>query len=153
MPVQSTSSSQPTPSPGSSDDADRPAASFLDRARAASHILCAIKDGRDDLLTEGVFSCCDISTMLTGINATHWDFGGHGFIGAKSAIGLAAVGVLLPNVKLGVAAYVVASNGASSIKNAVLGGVATARARSRANDDAFKQAVGFSRDEVVCAPI
>ena len=125
-----------------------PATSFLDSARAANHILCAIKDGRDDLLTSGVFSCCGPDTTLTGVSATHWDFGGHGFLGAKSAVGFAAISTLLPHYGLAVGAYVVATGSASSLKNAIMGGAAAAKTRMRAEDEAFLQAVGFRREEV-----
>eukprot|EP00966_Prymnesium_polylepis_P237846 5500766-Prymnesium_polylepis.1 len=125
-----------------------PATSFLDGARAAHHILQAIKDGRDNLLTAGVFSCCAIDTALTGISATHWDFGGHGFIGAKTAVGFAAISALSTHYGLAVGAYVVATNGASSLKNAIMGGAAAAKTRMQAEDEAFRLAVGFRREEV-----
>ncbi|KAL1511265.1 hypothetical protein AB1Y20_006073 [Prymnesium parvum] len=122
---------------------------FLDSPRAANHILCAIQDGRDDLLTAGVFRCCAIDTAITGISATHWDFGGHAFIGAKAALGLAAVGALVPSTHLAVGMYVVATNSASSIKNAIMGGAAAARKRMKAHDEAFYQALGFSREQLL----
>lgn len=124
-------------------------ASFLDCPRAAHHILCAIKEGRDDLLTEGVFRRCPIDTVLTGMSATHWDFGGHGFLGAKSAVGLGVASALGTHAIVAVGAYLVAVQGASAIKNAALGGANTAKQRVLSKDDAFERACGFPREQLL----
>ena len=50
---------------------DRP---LLEAARAAQHVLSAIKHGRPELLTRGVFECLPegASTRL-GSTLTHWN--------------------------------------------------------------------------------
>ena len=124
------------------------ATSFLDGPRAASHILCAIKEGRDDLLTEGVFRSCPTDTVLTGISATHWDFGGHNFVGAKAAVGLGAMSALGTNAFVAAGAYIVAVNSASALKNAVLGGAHSAKQRVLSKDLDFQRACGIRREEL-----
>lgn len=113
---------------------------LLDAPRAAHHILSAIKEGRDDLLTAGVFRSCPTDTVLTGINATHWDFGGHGFLGARSALGLGAVSALGPHAFIAAGAYLVAVTSASAIKNAMLGGASSAKQRVLSSDEDFQKA-------------
>ena len=79
-----------TPSTAAAQPADdRP---LLEAARAAQHVLSAIKHGRPELLTRGVFECLPegASTRL-GSTLTHWNYAGFSFIAAKSALGVGVV--------------------------------------------------------------
>lgn len=80
-PSQTTADAQP--------EDDRP---LLGAPRAAQHVLSAIKQGRPDLLTQGVFDCLP-EGAATGLSSTltHWNYAGYTFIAAKSALGVAAV--------------------------------------------------------------
>ena len=68
---------------------DRP---LLEAPRAAQHVLSAIKHGRPDLLTRGVFDCLPegAATRLDS-TLTHWNYAGFSFIAAKSALGVGVV--------------------------------------------------------------
>ena len=135
--------------------ADRPADDrpLLEAARAAQHVLSAIKHGRPELLTRGVFECLPegASTRL-GATLTHWNYAGFSFIAAKSALGVGVVAAVAgPSapVLVGIGTGTLAA--ASSVQNGLVGraGGAARRTSSSEAEAAFALTYGFPVGELL----
>jgi len=119
---------------------------LLTRERAAEHVLHAIADGAEDLLTHGVTDLLGLDCRLT-VSASRpasWDFCGHefAFSGAAAAIGVAAIMTApleAPTLLVGSAVF-----GASHALSAIMEGPWEVRRRIAAQR--FKQAFGFHRE-------
>ena len=119
---------------------------LLTRERAAEHVLHAIADGAEDLLTQGVTDLLGLECRLT-VSASRpasWDFCGHefAFSGAAAAIGVAAIMTApleAPTLLVGSAVF-----GASHALSAIMEGPWEVRRRIAAHE--FKQAFGFHRE-------
>ena len=129
---------------------DRP---LLDAARAAQHVLSAIKHGRPELLTRGVFECLPegLTTRLDS-TLTHWNYAGFSFIAAKSALGVGVVvAVAGPSAPILVGIGTGTLAAASSVQNSLVGraGGAARRTSSSEAEARFAQAYGFPVSELL----
>jgi hypothetical protein len=122
---------------------------LLTRARAAEHVLLAIAEAREDLLTRGLLACSGFYTALReSANApASWDYGGYAFVqsGAVAVLGAAATitaPMEAPTLLLGGAAYI-ATNGLSFLSDAE-----EAKRRS-SKEQNFVQAYGIRSDELL----
>jgi hypothetical protein len=135
------------PPPVESAAADK-ASPLLTRARAAEHVLHAIADAREELLTAALVALVGTATCVQPhpTLATHWAYGGHWF--AKSgAVGVvAAAGVVTapreaPTLLVGGAAIAV-GQGVTLLKGA------PGELRRALGEERFMTQFGFKKDEL-----
>eukprot|EP00966_Prymnesium_polylepis_P016059 371008-Prymnesium_polylepis.1 len=122
---------------------------LLTPARAAEHALHAIAEGREDLLTPGIWVLMGSATLEDAeppLSITHWCFGGHTFAksGTAAALGVAAVVTApleIPTLLYGGAALAI-NQGLS-----FLTGASEELARAQ-EEERFRVEYGFARTEL-----